>query len=106
MYPQYPQFPYPYSSAGVPSAAYVPDPAYAPQQQQQHYYPQQYAPQPAVSSAAGVPPVRRLPIRDPSTGLVVPVVTSEQVEQAVETYHLTSKVHSQFWTSRHQHCSK
>ena len=86
MYPQYPQYSYPYS-AGMPSGAYVPVPVYAPHQQA--YYPPPYPPPPAVSAA---PSAHRLPIRDPSTGLVVPVVTSEQVEDAVKTYHLRSKV--------------
>ena len=59
--------------------------------QQQGYYPQQYPPQPALPP--GPPPtVRRLPIKDPSTGLVIPVVTSEQVEQAVGDYHRNSQV--------------
>lgn len=91
MYPQYPS--YPYYSAGM-SGGYVPvaAPTYMPQQQS--YYPQQYAapPPPAVPAVSSVPSVRRLPIKDPSTGLVIPVVTSEQVEQAVADYHRNSQV--------------
>ncbi|KAL0043938.1 hypothetical protein WJX82_007098 [Trebouxia sp. C0006] len=71
------------------SGAYVPDPVYAPHQQA--YYPPSYPPPPAVSAAPAAPSAHRLPIRDPSTGLVVPVVTSEQVEDAVKTYHRRSK---------------
>jgi len=67
----------------MPSGAYVPVPVYAPHQQA--YYPPSYPPPPAVSAAPA-------PIRDPSTGLGVPVVTSEQVEDAVKTYHRRSKV--------------
>ncbi len=89
MYPQYPQYPYPYSPA-TPSGGYNLVPAYAPEQQA--YYPPQYFSQAAVSAAAGAPFIRRLPIRDPSTGLVVPVVASDLVEQAVKNYHLHSKV--------------
>ncbi|DBA96794.1 TPA: hypothetical protein ACH3X3_012963 [Trebouxia sp. C0006] len=88
MYSQYSQYSYPYS-AGMLSGAYVPDPVYAPHQQA--YYPPSYPPPPAVSAAPAAPSAHRLPIRDPSTGLVVPVVTSEQVEDAVKTYHRRSK---------------
>ena len=91
MYPQYP--PYPYYSAGM-SGGYAPDtaPVYMPQQQA--YYAQQYPPQPAVAPPppASGPSVRRLPIKDPSTGLVIPVVTSRQVEEAVADYHRSSQV--------------
>ncbi len=72
------------------SGAYVPVPVYAPHQQA--YYPAPYVPPPAVSAAPAAPSAHRLPIRDPSTGLVVPVVTSEQVEDTVKTYHRRSKV--------------
>ena len=89
MYPQYSQYSYPYS-AGLPSGAHIPVPVYAPHQQA--YYPPPYPPPPAVSAAPAATSAHRLPIRDPSTGLVVPVVTSEQVEDAVKTYHLHSKV--------------
>ena len=90
MYPQYP--PYPYYSAEM-SGAYVPAaaPAYMPQQQV--YYSQQYPPQPAVPPpAASAPSVRRLPIKDPSTGQVIPVAAAVNVEQAVAEYHRTSQV--------------
>lgn len=92
MYPQYP--PYPYYSAGM-SGGYAPvaAPAYTPQQQ--GYYAQQYPPQPALTPPAppaNGPSVRRLPIKDPSTGLIIPVVTSAQVEQAVADYHRNSQV--------------
>ena len=89
MYPQYPQYSYSYS-ASLPSGAYVPVPVYAPHQQA--YYPPAYPPPPAVSAAPAAPSAHRLSIRDPSTGLLVPVVTPEQVEDAVKTYHLRSKV--------------
>lgn len=90
MYPQYPPYSYPFS-AGVPSGAYVPAAVYAPHQQ--GFFPQQYPPQHTVPSApAPAPTARRLSIRDPSTGLTVPVVTAEQVEAAVQTYHLHSNV--------------
>ncbi|KAL0038859.1 hypothetical protein WJX79_010928 [Trebouxia sp. C0005] len=88
MYPQYPQYSYSYS-ASLPSGAYVPVPVYAPHQQA--YYPPAYPPPPAVSAAPAAPSAHRLSIRDPSTGLLVPVVTPEQVEDAVKTYHLRSK---------------
>ena len=92
MYPQYP--PYPYYSTGM-SGGYAPvaTPTYMPQQQ--GYYAQQYLSQPVVTPPpppASGPSVRRLPIKDPSTGLVIPVVTSAQVEQAVEDYHRNSQV--------------
>lgn len=75
----------------MPSGAYVPAAVYAPHQQ--GFFPQQYPPQPTVPSApAPAPTARRLSIRDPSTGLTVPVVTAEQVEVAVQTYHLHSNV--------------
>lgn len=92
MYPQYP--PYTYYSAGI-SGGYVPAaaPTYMPQQE--GYYAQQYLPQPAIvppPPPASAPPVRRLPIKDPSTGLVIPVAASVSVEQAVADYHRTSQV--------------
>ena len=94
MYSQYP--PYPYYSAGM-SGGYTPvaTPTYMPQQQ--GYYAQQYPPQPVVVPAPPAPPangpsMRRLPIKDPTTGLVIPVVTAVQVEQAVSDYHRNSQV--------------
>lgn len=93
MYPQYP--PYPYYSAGTTmSGGYVPATTSTYMPAQQVYYVQQYPPQPAVPPppSANAPSVRRLPIKDPSTGLVIPVATSVTVEQAVAEYHRTSQV--------------
>ena len=72
-------------------------PAYPPQQQ--GYYSQAYPiqpPQPPPVPISG-PSVHRLAITDPSTGSVIPVITSDQVEEAVKKYHLNSKVCQQFW---------
>ena len=77
------------------SGGYAPVAAPTYMSQQQGYYAQQYAPQPAVTPPAppaNGPSARRLPIKDPSTGLVIPVVTSVQVEQAVADYHRNSQV--------------
>lgn len=89
MYPQYP--PYPYSAGTFGGYAPTTAPTYMPQQQ---VYYVQYPPQPAVPPppSASAPSVRRLPIKDPSTGLVIPVATSVTVEQAVAEYHRTSQV--------------
>ncbi|KAL3138619.1 hypothetical protein ABBQ32_006383 [Trebouxia sp. C0010 RCD-2024] len=88
MYPQYP--PYPYSAGTFGGYAPTTAPTYMPQQQ---VYYVQYPPQPAVPPppSASAPSVRRLPIKDPSTGLVIPVATSVTVEQAVAEYHRTSQ---------------
>lgn len=66
-------------------------PAYPPQQQ--GYYSQAYPiqpPQPPPVPVSG-PSVHRLAITDPSTGSVIPIITSDEVEEAVKKYHLTSK---------------
>lgn len=79
-YPPYGYMPGPYDTSQYASAPYESYYAEQPQQMPLTSVPPPRPPPPA-------PLQQRLSIRDPTTGSVVPVVTPEQIEQAVSSHH-------------------
>ena len=100
MYSQYPYGyrPGPYDAPQYDSAPYA---AYYPQQAHQPAPPSTTRP-----AAASAHPQQRLSIRDPKTGAVVPIVTPQQVEKAVASYHKQRPVRHTYadTVARHVFC--